>query len=351
MPMRGLGAIAASVVVALAVLVAWPDARPASGSPQDSSPKRMVGGKGLQYFGVQTERYLGWTNGPIRNVENNVAIIRAGSRRIRIKPRKGGSVLTDIDGDTAIYTRVTKSESDIEFFDIRHKKSRHPPKGVNTNALEKRATVSGDLMLFSRIKFRRRWLDYRYAREQVILFNLRTHKRRILVDARTDRNRYALVGQINGDWATWYQCRGRGCKVRRMNVATGKVTTASTKRPVGYAPSVTAGGTVFFAASGYICGTRVQLYRWPLGGKPRLVYNEGRKIDTFTTYALTLANGTERVVFDLNSCTKGGGDVYRMDFRGPSPPSSSPSPSSTPSSSPSSCGLPVCPSLSPPLRS
>jgi hypothetical protein len=320
----------------------------ASGAPADRSPQKLVGGRGDQYFGAQDGPYTGWSEGSLVESEHDRAIIRGGAKRVTIRPKKGGATLNDIYGGTAIYTNAQKKDSDIKFFDIAKRKTRNPPKGVNTRALEKRATRSGDLLLFSRIHFRRGYLDYRYAREQVILFNLKSHKRRLLADARTDRNRYALAGQLNGQWAVWYECTGRRCRVRRMSLASDKMASAKTKRPVAYAPSVTETGTVFFAASGYICGTRVQLYRWRLGGSPHLVYNEGKKIDTYSTYALTVGDGTERVIFDLTSCTKGGGDVYKIDFDAGS--ETAPPPSATPSPSSSDCSpLPICPSLSPPF--
>lgn len=323
----------------------WPAA---SGPTSAREPKRVVGGKGFEYFGVQRASYVGWTEGPYLHPERDIAIVRHGKERSRIQPEHGGAVLNDIYGTTAIYSLTTKHDSDIKFFDLETKKTRNPPRGVNTSAMEKRGTRSDDFLLFSRIHFSRRYLDYRYAREQVVLFNLKTRRKRLLADARTTRDHYAIAGQVNGEWAVWYQCTGRICEVRRMNLATRKVASSKTKRPVEYAPSVTSEGTVFFAASGYVCGTRVQLYRWPPGSGPQVVYNEGKKIDTISTYALTLADGTERVIFDLLKCANETGDVYRMDFA-PRSPSPSPSSSPSPAASPSSCGLPVCPSLSPPV--
>lgn len=331
-------AVVATVVACLGV--------PAIGTPQDQKPQRVVGGKGLQYSGVQEGAYTGWADGSFVHPEQNVSYVRGEGRTIEIRPGVGGAVLDDIQSNTAVYTHTTNSDRDLIFFDITRRKSHNPPRGVNTKALESHGTLSGNLLMFWRVTFAHAWLDYGHAREQVVLFNLKTHKKRVLADGRTNRGRYAVPGQLNGDWAVWYECRRRSCGVRRMNLSSGHVATAHTKRPVDYAPSVTETGTAFFAASGYACGTRVQLFRWSRGSSPRLIYDEKRGIDTYSTRAFTSPDGSETVVFDQDDC-KNGGDVYRLTFRGTRP---SPTASASPSASSGGCDLPVCPTISPPAR-
>jgi hypothetical protein len=316
-----------------------------SSAADTSAPRRIVDGRPNQYAGIESGPYLGWTEGPFQKPWHHTAIVRRGHKRIEIAPQKGGNVLTDIYGSHALLAHWTKRDADIEVYDFDTKKTHPPWRGLNTPDMERRATRSGPYMLYVTTHFRRRYFDYRYSSTKIILVDVRNHSTRVLA---RESGRYpsAYPGEVNGNWAVWFGCSRRECHVRRYDIQTKQTETANTPRPAEYAPSVAPNGTAFFAASGIGCGTRVQVYRWPLDGSPEMVHAEKKGIDTVATYASITSNGRERVLFDKASCKTNRADIYRMDFEPAPEPSGSPS--GSPSPSPTQCPLPFCPSLSPP---
>jgi hypothetical protein len=133
------------------------------------------------------------------------------------------------------------------------------PAGVNTRRSEWAPSLSGDRLLFGRV-------HRRTSAERVLLADLDDGDVRVLARAQGDA--YVQPGKVAGDFAVWVRCRdGRRCRVVRRNLANGAtVEIPNPGRRAQFAPSVTAGGTVYFAeASRLLCGRRVRLWRYTGG--------------------------------------------------------------------------------------
>lgn len=114
-----------------------------------------------------------------------------------------------------------ESHGEIRLLDLKTRKHRRLPRGVNTPRVEYHPTISGQWLLFGRVRPSER--GYLWADTEVVLTNLKTGRSRILATGKNYRT-YAYPGQVNGDWVSFTACKfnkyGPNCGVSRYQIST-----------------------------------------------------------------------------------------------------------------------------------
>lgn len=301
--------------------------------------RRVIGGRPDQWTADGSSGVLAWTQGKLFDERRASIFIRSGGERRRVTSRDDGAVLGSIDGTRLVYERYPSHSrySDIWFYDISTDRHRSAGNAVNTSQWEKYSSVSGDLLLFQRQRFLRRYGDFDHDVQRQILYNLASGQSQVLDEARG--NRQLQGGDIEGDWAVWGRCKYR-CSMMRYNAVTEELKRIRPfKRPLTYGFSITSEGTVYAAESGYGCGTRVLVTKHPVGGRPRVVFSLRDKLDLSTT-AVYDEGGRTQLLYDRIQCRKRDSDIFKATVSGGSP-TSSPSPTPT-----ETCIVdPVCPGV------
>lgn len=242
---------------------------------------------------------------------------REGGKPFKVNRKGTQAYAGGIDGTTLVYQVIRgrlAAHSDLRLFDLATRRHLPIPRGIDTNAWECCATISGDWMLFSRGH------NYSPDRQLVLLRNLRTGEQRVLD---TLRNRKGLVsaGQLNGTFAVWARCNPfPRCQVFRYDLATGSATPLPV--PAGkipYAPAVNEYGTAYYMQSNRGCGKSVQLMKQRLTGPPELLSSLPQGRDVEVTYAHVkprqpLDIVTTRIYYDQVRCAKRSKwDIYRVE--------------------------------------
>jgi hypothetical protein len=217
-----------------------------------------------------------------------------------------------ISGTTLVYQRVYKGQSDIRFYDIAAHTYSSPPAGWNTSAWEWGPTVSGNLVLFGRQTGSGTTFTAK------VYLGDRTTGALTLLSSRTGRYAIAESGQVNGNYAVWWQCQDYrvSCNVYRYDIAAKTTMLIPNTFPSGpdqYRPSVTTTGTVYFLHAGSACGSSVTLVRQPLGGSDTVLVTFNKGIDVSSTY-VDNTTGTPTIYYSKFSCTNSGnhGDIYKV---------------------------------------
>jgi hypothetical protein len=212
-----------------------------------------------------------------------------------------------IDGTTVIYVEWTKAASKLVFYDT----ATGSYTDLSITSTAKHPTLSGEWLLYED--------GLRRQTSSVRLYNYVTHEtRRLGFGNGSRRNVYA--GQVAGDWATWGRVTPSGQDIYLTSIVTGQ--TVKLHRPstvfAQYEPAVTSAGTVYFTRTKPCrqrCPNfnrpkaRYQLIEQRLGGRPRVVANLPRGMDTGYLYAATDGSQT-RVVYPRFSWLRGGDAGY-----------------------------------------
>jgi hypothetical protein len=243
---------------------------------------------------------------------------RTGGKPFRVNAKRTQAYAGGIDGTTLVYQVIRgqrAARSDLRLFNLATRRHQRLPRGIDTNAWECCATISGDWLLFSRGH------TYSSDRQLVLLRNLATGEQRVLD---TLRNRQGLVsaGQLNGTFAVWERCNPfPRCQLFRYDIATGSATALQVAAgKISYAPSVNQGGTAYYMQRNKRCGKSVQLMKQGLVGSPVQLASlpQGRDVDRSYAHAPTSKPPRElvttRIYYDQVSCGKNRKwDIYRVD--------------------------------------
>lgn len=271
-----------------------------------------------------SDDYIVWTaNSESRPFHYN-SFVRphGGGPRVRVNPLGTQSFYSSIDGSTVVYQQDEGGgDADLRFFDAESGIAGPMPDGVNSRNLEEDPTLSGDWLLYT-------WTNVNHvgfadARRKVILFNLATVHRRVLVDVPWTRS-YVVAGQVSGDWATFDSCRFDfqafryyECDVVRYRISTGRAVRLPNPGRQQYAGSVTSDGTVYFVRTAgsthWRCGAESKILRYPVGGRTELVGDLPDGRDALATFAFEEANDSTVLSFQRLNCGTGLGGIYRIE--------------------------------------
>jgi hypothetical protein len=243
---------------------------------------------------------------------------RTGGKPFKVNAKGTQAYAGGIYGTTLVYQVIRgqlAAHSDLRLFDLATRRHLRIPRGIDTNAWECCASISGDWLLFSRGH------SYSSDRQLVLLRNLRTGEQRVL-DTLRNRKGLASAGQLNGNFAVWARCNPYPrCQVFRYDIASSSATALPV--PAGkipYAPAVNELGTAYYMQSNRGCGRSVQLMKQRLTGPPELLASlpQGRDVDV--AYAQVLSAKppreivTTRIHYDQVTCgRRQRWDIYRVD--------------------------------------
>jgi hypothetical protein len=227
-----------------------------------------------------------------------VFLKRAGSSRaVRITPAGVLAASGGMDARTLVVQVIRNHGSDLELFDLKTRRFREPPRGVNTRAWEWHGSISGRHLLFGRF-------DGVNAYD-IVLADLSSGQERIL-DSVRGHGAYSEPGQVSGRYAVWAGCPDNFCSIYRYDVANGsRLRVPGDYRHVAYAPSVAANGDVYYGYAQRGCGSAVQLRRFRRGTGSRVLQTLGAGYD----FRFSNTDG-RRVLFDRVRCSRGNFDIF-----------------------------------------
>jgi Tol biopolymer transport system component len=245
---------------------------------------------------------LAWTRGskddPVIVMKlGEVFLSHAGGRPVRITPAGVLAASGGMDARTLVVQVILNGRSDLELFDLKTRRFRKPPRGVNTRAWEWRGSISGRRLLFGRFN----GVDT----YDIVLADLSTGRERIL-DSVRGHGAYAEPGQVSGRYAVWAGCPDNFCTVYRYDISNGsRLRVPGDYRHVAYAPSVAASGDVYYGYALRGCGSSVQLRRFRQGEGSRVLQTLADGYD----FRFTNTDG-RRVLFDRVHCSHGNFDIF-----------------------------------------
>jgi hypothetical protein len=245
-----------------------------------------------------------WTrgsrDGPVIVMKLGTVFVRHGDGRpVAITTPGVLAAAGGMDGRTLVVQVVRNHQSDLRLFDLRTDRFHEPPPAVNTRAWEWRGSISGHRLLFGRFDGVNTY--------EIVLANLSTGREQILESVR-GHGAYAEPGQINRRYAVWAGCPDNFCTIYRYDVTTHRrVRVPGDYRHAAFAPSVAAGGDVFYGRGLVACGADVKLMRYRPGATPHVVASLLPGYD----FRFSSTDG-RRVLFDRVSCDHGDFDVYAV---------------------------------------
>jgi hypothetical protein len=229
-----------------------------------------------------------------------VFLSQTGRRPVRITPKGVLTASGGMDARTLVVQIVRSNQSDLVLYDLRTRRVREPPRGVNTPAWEWRGSISGRRLLFGRFNGVNTY--------DIVLADLSTGRERIL-DSVSGHGAYAEPGQVSGRYAVWAGCPDNFCSVYRYDIQSrSRLRVPGDVRHVAYAPSVDASGDVYYGYAPYAakaCGSAVQLRRFRRGAGSRVLQTLSHGYD----FRFTNTDG-RRVVFDRVRCSQGTFDIF-----------------------------------------
>jgi hypothetical protein len=254
-----------------------------------------------------TRGALAWGQAP-RSRPNAFAVFaRRGGQRFHVsRPGRLAGVWAGAwNAGKLVYSELSGGASNLWFFNPATRRRARPPQGVNTSLSENGASRSGRWLLFRRTNFGT-------STERIILFNLATHRQRLL--AKTVGRRYAQPGTVAGDYATFFRCPGpRTCRGFRHHIPSN--TTIAVPNPFRasqFAVSVTRNGAVYLAESSNVfCGAGRRLVRY-FGGGRRVLLVFGPRQDPALTSPVVNPNGSTAVFYDRFNCRTDASDLYKV---------------------------------------
>lgn len=277
--------------VALTVALAAGSAAHAS-APEVVLDRPRVG----EYQPVRGGGWIAWQQNTRKRPGHFNLFMRpvAGGSKLRVNARGLNGANGDIEGNVLVYQQFRKKGSGLRFFDLTTHRRSKPPSDVNTEQWEYWPSMSGQWLLFGRLK--------RNGARRVILFDLFTGEKRVLAQVRGE-HAFLAPGQVNGDWVVWFRCApGSTCNIVRYRISTEE--SAIIPNPLGreqHSPSVDANGTVYYARGGGDCGNRVRLIRQSLDGSEEELWRLPNGDDIGRTHVQMRPHGNT-VLFDHFGC-------------------------------------------------
>lgn len=255
--------------------------------------------------------YLAWTaggrDGPVIVMKLGRVLLRHGNGpAVPVTPPGVLAASGGMDGRTLVVQLVRGGRSDLGLVDLRTRRLRPPPPGVDTRLWEWRGSIAGRWLLFGRV-------DFGARRYEVVLHDLRTGRERVL-DSVGGHGAYAEPGQVDGRYAVWAGCPDNFCSIYRYDVRTGaRIRISSPYGQVVYAPSVAPNGDVYYGLGPGPCGSDVTLERYRRG-RAAVVLRLRTGFD-FRFSSVARMGGRTRVLLDGVRCPRGF-DVFAVDVGG-----------------------------------
>src|SRR3990170_1838987 len=264
---------------------------------QEPIPTILLGGNRVGEFqAVRGDGFLAWQQNSRRDPGHYDVFARPieGGPRFRVNAEGTNGANGDIEGDLLVYQEYEGRRSGLRFFDLGDRERRRPPRDVNSRAWEYWPSMSGEWLLFGRLKDN--------GTRQIILFDLSSNSSKRLDRARGEGT-FLAPGQVNGDYAVWYRCTPEArCDVIRYHIPNGTWETIPNPGRFQRAPSVGPDGTVYFARSGGGCGRRVQLVRYPPGGPADVLWQLPGGNEVGSTRVFVSSEGEITFYFDSFAC-------------------------------------------------
>src|SRR4051794_1127583 len=273
-----LSAIASLAILCLLGLQLDPaSALSATDHPILTSPRR------IEALPTANDRFLAWSQSPRAHPGDFAVYVRrlTGGHATRVSGKRA-AFTGGFDGNVLLYYQYSdRNHSDIHMYDVAAHHAVPVPDGVNTIRAERRPTMSGDYLLFSRHTFMRK-----KRTDRIVLHRISTGHEEILASIHGGLRRVGLEpGQVSGDFATWTLCFPSGCNVYLHTISTD-TTVQLPDRGIEYGPSASSDGTVFFGRSGYRCGSHASLLRYS-GGHATVLHRFARNHDFSSSYAMS----------------------------------------------------------------
>ena len=162
-----------------------------------------------------------------------------------------------------------------------------PLPGVNTSRWEWNVDVSGNHLLFNR------YLDARFTRSEIRLYDLMTHASTRLALGSTARGRLLRADAVAGDYVAWESCVGARCDITRYTASTrARRTLRATASITYYDPAVLPDGTVYAVRAASGCGRHVAIVRWRPGTPPVTIHAFPNHVWVANTDSDTVAGTT-----------------------------------------------------------
>jgi hypothetical protein len=260
-----------------------------------ASTREVVGGRAGDFQPALGPEFLAWER-DARGSPTRYAVVakRLGGHRFRVNAPGTQAANGGIDGPLLAYQQFHGRRSDIKLFDLKRRRRRTPPKGVNTPHWEYWPSLSGRWLLFARYK--------RGGNRKVLLRNGRTGTTRTLAKTGS-KNAFLAPGQVNGVWAVYSRCTpATKCDVFRYNLVTKRRSKLPNPGLYQRAPSVTSSGTVYFVRSRRRCGKSVRIVRHAIGGPTTVVVKPPEGTDVGDTYVFSQSARPNRLLFDRRRC-------------------------------------------------
>ena len=262
--------------------------------------------------------YLVWSADSYERPGRYNSFVRFGEdARSQINPQGTESFGAAIDGTTIVYDEAGRADADLYFTDAVAPDRTAPPEGVNTRSVERRPSLSGDYLLFTRtnanrVRFRDAWI-------RVVLFDLDAGTGTVLRE-RPAATSYLVSDQVNGDWATFESCGFRevgftNCQVFRYQISTQDLVRMDNPDRQQYAGGVSDDGTVYLVRTGspeaWQCGHHTRIVRVLPDDTEQTIATLPDGKDALTTFASDEGDSTT-LYLDRLGCDRGRSGIYRI---------------------------------------
>lgn len=252
--------------------------------------------------------WIAWTaTSEARPRHPNAFVQQAGHSRVRLNALGTYGESGGFNGNTFLYTQWSdEADADIWRVNLNTWNRSRFPRTVNTGHAEFQSTMSGKWLLFTRY----RWDDKRY---RIVLFNRETGSTRNIAVSSTSG--YAVSGQVNGRYATYYRSFSDKSVVFRYDIATRTTVRLPNPTRYSYSPGLADDGTVFFVRSGRECGADADLVRYPVGGPVEEIRDLADRIDIWWVYVDDRTDGSREVHVGQADCDQQGSrmlDTYKF---------------------------------------
>jgi hypothetical protein len=276
-----------------------------------ATPRKVIdSAKFPEEAGVREVGWLGWTRIATNKGTATAYLKPDGEKKFKVRPTPaptflGGITFEGPRADQAVFWQFrVKGSGTIQFVDLDNRNILKAPRGINTARSEELATLSGDHLLFGRGG------PFKGLQDRIMLYTFSTRSLRTLA---TTKGAKLSAGQVNGDYATWSQCRASSCQVTRLNLETdGKV--KPPPAPAGranFASAVAENGTLFWVESDYDrCGVGSKIMRLRNGNVTQIAaLPDGVEADGLYAWS----NGVKVfVVFTQTVCGQDDSGIYQV---------------------------------------
>lgn len=244
------------------------------------------------------------------NRRDSWVLARVNADTFRVNSSRTSAWTGSIEGDTLVYQRANRRGSDIVAFDLSSRSKLPSPAYVNTRWWEWGPRASGDWVFFGRSN-----VNYGQRREwrKLILTNTATGESRRL--AMSPRRGYQQLGQVSGNWVTWYECSDDSwadCSMYRYDIAGSVKELIPQVTPAQWDPAISSDGTLYYLRGGRACGKNVTLVRRTLDGTESVLYEFPASIDAGGLYVDDGPTQDDLYFHDI-ACEHGfASDIYKI---------------------------------------